>query len=128
MIQNGTFLNVLDNSGAKTVCCIKVSKGYKKRYSNIGDVIVVSVKSIRQRKNVISKVKKGEVVRALIIRIKKRTRVNSSFEFFSFDENAVVLLNKQNKFIGTRVFGPVSTFFRSTRFLKIVSMSSGIIN
>lgn len=128
MVQNGTFLNVLDNSGAKTVCCIKVSKGYKKRYSDTGDVIVVSVKSIRRRKNVISKVKKGEVVRALIIRTKKKTGVNSSFEFCSFDENAVVLLNKQNKFIGTRVFGPVSKSFCSTRFLKIVSMSSGIIN
>lgn len=127
MIQNGTFLNVLDNTGAKTICCIKVSKGYKRRYAKIGDVITVSVKSMRQKKNSISKVKKGDVVKALIIRTKSKT-LDKFNESFSSKENAAVLLTKQNKCLGTRIFGPVPKFFRSTRFLKIISMSSGVLN
>lgn len=127
MIQSGTFLNVLDNSGARLVSCIKVSKGYKKRYSKTGDVITVSVKSIRQKKNVMSKVRKGEVVKALIIRTKKN-ETGKFFERINFNENSAVLLNKQYKFLGTRIFGPVPKYFRFTRFLKIISMSSGTIN
>lgn len=127
MIQSGSYLNVIDNSGAKTVCCIKTSKGYQNRYSKLGDVIIVSVKEIRQKKNLLPKVKKGEVVKALIV----KTRNNRKFKFFEsfcFSENAVILLNKQHKYIGTRIFGPVSKYFMSTRFLKIVSMSSGVLD
>lgn len=127
MIQSGSFLNVLDNSGAKLVFCIKVSKGYKRRYAKIGDVVTASVKSMRQKKNSISKVKKGDVVKALVIRTKIKT-FNKFCEGFNLRENAVVLLTKQNKFLGTRIFGPVPKLFCSTRFLKIVSMSSGVLN
>lgn len=126
MIQNGTFLNVIDNSGAKKVCCIKVLKGYRRRYASVGDIITVSIKSVRQKKKVIPKVKKGEVTRALIIRTKSMIK-RPFFESIAFNENAVVLLNKQNKLLGTRIFGSISKYFRYTLFLKTVTLSSGII-
>ena len=126
MIQNGSFLNVIDNSGAKVIYCIKVVSGYKRRYASIGDLIVVSVKSLRSKRRAASKTKKGEVYKAVVVRIKKK--------FFSFNgdslnflENSVVLLNKQNKFIGTRIFGSVPLSLRYTKFLKIASLSSGLV-
>jgi large subunit ribosomal protein L14 len=126
MIQDKTLLNVIDNSGAQTVCCIKVMKGYRRRYAYIGDVITVSVKSIRRKRKLTSKVKKGDVAKALIIRT-KITKTLPFHEHISFNENSVVLINKQNKLLGTRVFGPVPKSFKYSRFLRIASLSAGII-
>jgi large subunit ribosomal protein L14 len=126
MIQNGTHLNVIDNSGAKNVCCIRVSKGYKRRYASIGDVIVVSVKNLRKRRRITSKVRKGDVVKALIIRT--RSSKNTGFyEQLNFKNNGVILITQQNKPIGTRIFGAIPRIFKYTKFLRITSLSSGLI-
>jgi large subunit ribosomal protein L14 len=102
-----------------------VPGGYRKRYAFIGDNIVVSVKKLRNKRKLFSKVKKGDVIKALIIRTKTSLKSYSA-EHLIFKENCVVLLNKQNKLIGTRMFGIIPSFFRYTRFLKIVSLASGL--
>lgn len=126
MIQRGTFLNVVDNSGAKTVSCIQVVKGYRSRYANIGDVIVVSIKSLRAKRRSTTKVKKGDVCKALIVRTKNSHKYHGSEEFVFFN-NDVVLLNRQNKLLSTRIFGLVPKVFRFSKYLRIVSLSSGFI-
>lgn len=126
MIQSGSYLNVIDNSGAKDVCCIKVSKGYRRRYATIGDVITVSIKNIRKKKKLTSKVQKGDVTKALIVRTRSSTisRLNEQSKFF---ENSVVLITKQNKLIGTRIFGAVPKSFKYTKFLRVTSLCAGLI-
>ena len=126
MIQNGTYLNVIDNSGAKIVGCIKVQKGFKRRYASVGDVITVSVKSLRNKRRSTSKVKKGDILKALIVRTKisKKEFSNKSINFF---ENSVILLSNSNKPIGTRIFGALPKFFRYTKHFKIISLSAGLI-
>ena len=126
MIQKGTYLNVIDNSGAKDVCCIQVLKGYRKRYATIGDIIIVSIKSLRLKRRSLSKIKKGEVSKALVVRTKV-SKNSYSFESSNFFENSVVLLNRQNKLLGTRIFGVVPKYFRYTKFLRIVSLASGFV-
>jgi large subunit ribosomal protein L14 len=126
MIQSGTYLKVIDNSGAKLVACIQVIKGYRRRYANVGDVIVVSVKALRLKRRKSAKIKKGDVVKAIVVHTKSPSK-NYNFEQFEFAQNTAVLINKQNKFIGTRVFGVVPKKFRYTRFLKLLSVSSGFI-
>jgi len=126
MIQPSTILNVVDNSGAKKVSCIRVGKGFKKRYAFMGDIIVVSVKSLRKKRRFYSKVLKGDICHALVIRSKK----SNSFirnESIRFLDNAVVLLNRQNKILFTRIFGGVPYFIRFTKYMKIISLSSGLI-
>ena len=127
MIQNGSYLNVIDNSGAKTVYCIKVISGYKRRYAFIGDLITVSIKILRSKRRSSSKTKKGEIYRAVVVRTKQKKTLFSG-DNIHFFENSVVLLNKQNKFLGTRVFGSVPKILRYTKFLKIISLSSGIVS
>lgn len=126
MIQSGTYLNVIDNSGAKDVCCIKVSKGYRRRYANIGDIITVSIKNIRKRKKLTSKVQKGDVTKALVIRTRfsKTSKLNEQSKFF---ENSAVLITKQNKLIGTRIFGAIPKTFKYTKFLRVTSLCAGLI-
>lgn len=126
MIQKGTLLNVIDNSGAKKVLCIHISSGYKHRYAGIGDSILVSVKSLRTKRKSTSKVKKGEVHKAIVLRVKN---FYTSFygDKFGFIENSVVLLNKQNKFFCTKVFGAIPKFFRFSKFLRLSSLSAGSI-
>jgi len=127
MIQVGTYLNVADNSGARSVACIKVLKGYKQRYAVLGDLILVSVKSIRTKRRLSSKVKKGELFKALII----KTKLSNNFFFgdsLKFSENSVVLLNKNNKNLGTRIFGSIPKILRYTKFLRLASLSSGLIS
>ena len=102
MIQAGTYLNVIDNCGAKNVCCIKVLSGYRRRYANVGDLIVVSVKNLRTKRRSASKIKKGEVSKAVVVRTKSPIK-NFSGESFNFFENTVVLLNNQKKPMGTRI-------------------------
>ena len=126
MIQDKTLLNVIDNTGAQTVCCIKVMKGYRRLYAYIGDIITVSVKSLRKKKTLTAKVKKGDVIKALIVRT-KITKTLPFHEQLQFNENSVVLINKQNKLLGTRIFGAVPKSFKYTKFLRITSLSSGII-
>jgi large subunit ribosomal protein L14 len=126
MIQIGSYLNVIDNSGAKKVACIRINASCKKRYAHIGDNIIVSVKSLRSKRRFFSKVKKGEMFNALIVRTRKKKDFFSNN--FSFLQNSVILLSKQNKLVGTRIFGGVAKIFRFTKYMRIISLSSGSIN
>jgi len=122
MIQVESKLDIADNSGAKLVNCIKVLGGSKRRYASIGDIIVVSVKEAIPR----SKVKKGEIYRAVIVRTRKEiARDNGSV--IVFDNNSAVLLNKSNEPIGTRIFGPVARELRQKNFMKIVSLAPEVL-
>ena len=127
MIQIGTTLNVIDNSGAKKAYCIKIIQGYKKRYAKLGDIILVSIKMLRKKRRSLSKVKKGEMYRALIVRTKSKNPILSSDNFY-FLENSIILFTKQNKFLGTRVFGAISKNFRYTKYMRLIAMSSGFIS
>jgi large subunit ribosomal protein L14 len=126
MIQSGSYLNIIDNSGAKDICCIKVSKGYRRRYASIGDVITASIKNIRKRKKLTAKVQKGDVVKALIVRTRAITKSKTN-EQVSFFENSAILMTKQHKLIGTRIFGAVPKRIKYTRFLRIASLCSGLV-
>lgn len=127
MIQTGTILNVVDNSGAKKVCCIKVMKGFKQRYAQVGDLIMISIKSLRKKRKSTSKTKKGQVYKALVLQTKIGVRNHSGSEV-RFLENCVTLLSKQEKLIGTRILGPVSFQLRKTKFLRLLSIASGLIH
>jgi len=122
MIQMRTILNIADNSGAKRVSCIKVLGGSKRRYAGIGDVIVVSVKEAIPT----AKVKKGEVVRAVVVRTVKGTR-RSDGSLIRFDDNSAVLIDKDNEPIGTRIFGPVARELRARGFMKIISLAPEVL-
>ena len=118
MIQGFTRLNVADNTGAKEVMCIKVLGGSKRRYASVGDVIVASVKKATPT----AKVKKGKVVKAVVVRTKKEIqRENGSL--IRFDDNAAVIIDDKKEPIGTRIFGPVSRETRYAGFMKIVSLA-----
>ena len=121
MIQVQTELSVADNSGARRVECIKVLGGSKRRYASVGDVIRISVKDAMPR----SKVKKGEVLRAVVVRTRKGVRRNDG-SLIRFDSNAVVLVNNQNQPLGTRIFGPVARELRQ-KFMKIVSLALEVL-
>lgn len=127
MIQTGTILNVVDNSGAKKVCCIKVMKGFKQRYAYMGDLIMISVKSLRKKRKSTSKTKKGQIYKALVLQTKIGTKNGSGCKI-RFLENCVTLLSKQDKFVGTRILGPVSSQLRNTKFLRVLSIASGLIH
>ena len=122
MIQEYSRLIVADNTGAKNVMCIRVLGGSKKRYGSIGDIIVVSVKSAIPG----GSVKKGEISKAVIVRIKKETR-RSDGSYIRFDENAAVLIDEQNEPKGTRIFGPVARELREKEFMKIVSLAPEVL-
>lgn len=122
MIQTQSVLDVADNSGARRVQCIKVLGGSKRRYANIGDVIKVSVKEAIPR----GKVKKGEVMNAVVVRTCKGVR-RPDGSLIRFDSNAVVLLNNQDQPVGTRIFGPVTRELRSTNYMKIVSLALEVL-
>ena len=122
MIQSESNLQVADNSGARLISCIKVLGGSKRRYARIGDIIIVSVKDAIPR----SKVKKGEVQRAIIVRTKKPF-IREDGTSIKFDSNAAVLLDKQNEPIGTRIFGPVTRELRKKNMMKIVSLAPEVL-
>ncbi len=126
MIQQQTILRVSDNSGAKTVRCFKVLGGFKKKYAALGDVIIVSVQKLRNKLKKTSKVKKGEVYKALIIRTKTKHRKEDGSEIL-FKGNAVVLLNKQGNPIGTRILGPIPKMLKKKKFQKLISISAGLV-
>ena len=122
MIQGFTRLNVADNTGAKEIMCIKVLGGSKRRYARVGDVIVASVKKAIPT----AKVKKGKVVKAVIVRTAKEIhRENGSL--IRFDDNAAVILDNKREPIGTRIFGPVSREVRYANFMKIVSLAPEVL-
>ena len=122
MIQMQTKLDVADNSGAKQVQCIKVLGGSKRRTASVGDIIVVSVKEAIPR----GKVKKGEVLKAVIVRTKKEIR-RSDGTAIRFDSNAAVLVNANGEPLGTRIFGPVTRELRTKKLMKIVSLAPEVI-
>lgn len=122
MIQMQSMLNVADNSGARRVMCIKVLGGSKRRYANIGDVIVVSIKEAIPR----GKIKKGDVAKAVIVRSCKGVRRPDGSQV-RFDENAAVILNNQMQPMGTRIFGPVTRELRSEQFMKIISLAPEVL-
>ncbi|MFZ2632978.1 MAG: 50S ribosomal protein L14 [Desulfosalsimonadaceae bacterium] len=122
MIQTETRLSVADNSGAKQVYCIKVLGGSKRRYASVGDVIVVSIKEAIPN----SKVKKGDVFKAVVVRTKKEIR-RPDGTLIRFDDNSAVLINAQREPIGTRIFGPVARELRAYRFMKIISLAPEVI-
>ncbi|MBQ6084445.1 MAG: 50S ribosomal protein L14 [Bacteroidales bacterium] len=122
MLQQESRLAVADNSGAKEVLCIRVLGGTKKRYARIGDVIVVSVKDALPSGNV----KKGSVVKAVVVRTKKETR-RADGSYIRFDDNACVLLNGQGEMLGTRIFGPVARELREKQYMKIVSLAPEVL-
>ena len=127
MIQNSTILNVVDNSGAKTAICIKVGKGFNKRYAVAGDIILVSIKTLRHKRKSQAKVLKGDICKALVLRTKTKINYLKNTDNFSFLENSVILLNLQKKFLFSRIFGPVPYFLRYSKFMKIISVASGVI-
>nr|BBC77513.1 ribosomal protein L14 [Nitzschia sp. PL3-2] len=126
MIQQESILKVVDNSGAKTVKCIKVLGGFKRRYANLGDLIVVSVQQLRNKSKNTSKVLKGGVFRALVVRTKKRCKKKDG-SLFLLEENAAVLINKQGNPIGTRILGPIPKSLKKKKFMKFISLSVGLI-
>ena len=122
MIQQETFLKVADNTGAKEIKCIRVLGGSKRKYGNIGDVIVASVRKTQPG----SSVKKGEVVRAVIVRTAKGVR-RADGTYVRFDENAAVLIKDDKNPRGTRIFGPVARELRDKEFMKILSLAPEVI-
>jgi large subunit ribosomal protein L14 len=122
MIQMRTMLDVADNSGARKVGCIKVLGSSKRKYASVGDVIVVSVKDAIPN----AKIKKGDVVRAVVVRTKKGIRrIDGSY--IKFDDNSAVLINPQNEPLGTRIFGPVARELRAKKFMKIISLAPEVL-
>lgn len=122
MIQSFTMLKSADNSGAKKIMCIKVLGGSKRRYAYVGDIIVASVKEAIPN----GKVKKGDVIKAVIVRTKKEFRRDDG-SYIRFDENAAVIINNQKEPIGTRIFGPVVRELRMRDFMKIVSLAPEVL-
>ena len=122
MIQAESVLAVADNSGAKVVQCIKVLGGSRRRYATLGDIIAVSIKEALPG----SKVKKGEMARAVIVRTKREMR-RPDGSYIKFDDNSAVLINAQMEPVGTRIFGPVARELRGKRFMKIVSLAPEVL-
>jgi large subunit ribosomal protein L14 len=122
MIQMQTVLDVADNTGARSVMCIKVLGGSKRRYASVGDIIKVSIKDAAPR----GRVKKGDIYNAVVVRTAKGVR-RPDGSLVKFDNNAAVLLNNKLEPIGTRIFGPVTRELRGERFMKIVSLAPEVL-
>jgi len=122
MIQTYTMLVVADNSGAKSVRCIRVMGGSKRRYAGVGDIIAANVKMAIPG----SAIKKGQVVKCVVVRTRKELRRKDG-TYIRFDQNAAVLINEQKEPIGTRIFGPVARELREKKFMKIVSLAPEVI-
>ena len=122
MIQTESYLDVADNSGARRVMCIKVLGGSHRRYARVGDIIKVTIKEAIPR----GKVKKGQVMSAVVVRTKKGLRRQDG-SLIKFDDNAAVLLNASNAPIGTRIFGPVTRELRNEKFMRIISLAPEVL-
>lgn len=122
MIQMQTLLDVADNSGAKKLFCIKVLGGSKRKYAGVGDIVVASVKEALPN----SKVKKGDVVKVVVVRtVKEVSRPDGSY--IRFDDNSGVVINNQKEPVGTRIFGPVARELRARKFMKIISLAPEVL-
>jgi large subunit ribosomal protein L14 len=122
VIQQQTRMDVADNSGAKKLFCIKILGGTRRKYASVGDVVVVSVKEAIPN----SKVKKGEVHKAVVVRTRRQVR-RPDGSYIRFDDNSAVLINNQLEPIGTRIFGPVARELRAKKFMKIVSLAPEVL-
>ena len=122
MIQMRSILEVADNSGAKRLGCIKVLGGTRRKYATLGDIIVVSVKDALPN----SKIRKGDVARAVIVRTRKEVK-RPDGSYIKFDDNSAVLINPQGDPVGTRIFGPVARELRAKRFMKIISLAPEVL-
>ena len=122
MIQTTSVLDVADNSGAKKIACIKVLGGSRRRYASIGDVIIVSVKEAL----VNAKAKKGDIARAVIVRVKREIK-RADGSYIKCDTNSAVLITKEGEPVGTRIFGPVARELRAKKFMKIISLAPEVL-
>jgi large subunit ribosomal protein L14 len=122
MIKAETILQVADNSGAKSILCIKVHGGTRRRYARIGDIISVSIKVAMPN----GLVKKGQVTKAVVVRTKKEIRREDG-SYIRFDENAAVIINENKEPVGTRIFGPVARELREKKFMKIISLAPEVL-
>ncbi len=122
MIQMQSMLKVADNSGARRLCCIKVLGGSRRRYARLGDIIVVSVKEAMPG----GTIKKGDVVKAVIVRTRKELR-RPDGSYIKFDHNSAVIIDEQKNPVGTRIFGPVARELREKNFSKIISLAPEVI-
>ena len=122
MIQQESNLDVADNSGARSIQCIRVLGGTRRRYASVGDIIVATVKMADTG----SKVKKGDVVKAVIVRVKKELK-RPDGSYIRFDDNAAVLVNAQKEPVGTRIFGPIPRELRASGYAKIISLAPEVI-
>jgi large subunit ribosomal protein L14 len=122
MIQTTTRLDVADNSGAKSVMCIKVLGGSRRKYASVGDVIVVSVKEAIPN----AKVKKGDVCKAVVVRTRREV-ARADGSYIKFDGNSAVIINKDMEPVGTRIFGPVARELRARKFMKIISLAPEVL-
>jgi large subunit ribosomal protein L14 len=126
MIQQQTLLKVSDNSGAKTAKCIKVLGGFKRKFACLGNIIIVSICQLRNKSKTTSKVQKGEIYKALIIRTKIKTRLKDGSLVF-FKNNCISLINKQGNPVATRIVGPIPKSLKKKKFMKFTSISAGFI-
>ena len=122
MIQSTTYLDSADNTGAKRLFCIKVLGGSGRKYARLGDVVVVSIKEAIPN----AKVDKGSIHRAVIVRVKKEQR-RTDGSYVRFDNNAAVIIDKENEPMGTRVFGPIARELRTKGFMKIISLAPEVV-
>jgi large subunit ribosomal protein L14 len=126
MIQQQTLLKVADNSGAKTAKCIKVLGGFKRKFAYLGNIIIVSIHQLRNKSKTTSKVQRGEIYKALIIRTKTKAKRKDGSSVF-FKNNCVSLINKQGNPIATRIVGPIPKSLKKKKFMKFTSISAGFI-
>lgn len=126
MIQQESLLKIIDNSGAKLAKCIKVPNGFRRRYASLGDVVIVSIQQLRNKSKSTSKVSKGGVFRAVVLRVKKLYKSKDG-SCFSLGENAAVLVSKQGTPIGTRILGPIPKILKKKKFMKFVSLCVGLV-
>jgi len=126
MIQKGTILKVVDNSGAKKAACIHLYNGYRKRYANIGDIIKVAIKRTKKKNPEFLKIKKGDTSKAVVVSVKN---FQNCFDgsLTKSGLNSIVLISDQNKYLGTRVFSPLDNSLRYTRYLRLLSLAGGVI-
>jgi large subunit ribosomal protein L14 len=131
MIQQESILQVADNSGAKTVKCIKVLGGYKRKHAKLGEIIITSVQELRNKSKITSKVKKGEIYKAFILRTKKALQKKDGTNILcskkTKNSNAVILINKKGNPIGTRITEPMPFKLKKKQFMKFISISPGLV-
>ena len=125
MIQKETYLNIIDNTGVKKVSCIHIYGGYRKRYAHVGDIVLTAVKSVKSKNVEDLKFKKGDIAKVLILYSNNIQKTFYSHNLKNY-ENAGVVISASNKIVGSRIFGSVSSTFRFSKYLKVVTLSKGL--